>query len=161
MTDALEGTAPRKPTLTEQANSARIGRGRFIGNIIGAALIVVVVEIGLALLGLRETRTFGATTVIMPNRWSVSGAGLIFLLISIDLAVRRRHDRGQSGGDCVALFVLGELIGIGSLFGLLDSIPPLVLAVVYTAANLYTFVVLAVLPGDRGPNAYGPPPLKD
>ena len=88
---------------------------------------------------------------------SLAGSALAFLCL-VDLAVRRRHDRGESGVDCAALLLLLELIFAASLFGLLASIPLAVTAAIAGLAGLYLLVVLAVLRGNTGPNAYGQDP---
>jgi uncharacterized membrane protein YhaH (DUF805 family) len=158
MTDALEGPRVKDVTLREQANAPRIGRARFIGNAIGIVLLILLIEVGLAFAGLKEEAPSGASGAILPSRWvSLAGSALAFLCL-VDLAVRRRHDRGESGVDCAALLLLLELIFAASLFGLLASIPLAVTAAIAGLAGLYLLVVLAVLRGNTGPNAYGQDP---
>lgn len=157
MTNALEGPRGKDVTLREQANSPRIGRARFIGNAVGILLLVALVVVGLAFVGLKEVPPAEAGAV-MPNRWvSLAGSVLAFLCL-VDLAVRRRHDRGENGADCVALLLLLELLVAASLLGLLASIPIAVVGAVAGVAGLYLLVVLAVLGGNRGANSYGPDP---
>lgn len=158
MTDALEGPRGRETSLREQANSPRIGRARFIGNAIGIVLLILLIEVGLTFAGLKEAAPSGATGAILPSRWvSLAGSVLAFLCL-VDLAVRRRHDRGESGADCVALLLLLELIFAASQFGLLASIPLAVTAAIAGLAGLYLLVVLAALRGNTGPNTYGQDP---
>ena len=161
MTDALQGTAPRKPTLTEQANAPRIGRARFIGNLVGAVLIVAAIEVAVTFAGFKQILTIEDKPVPLPNHWALLVGSVVIFLVAIDLVVRRRYDRGQTGTDCVAILVLLEAMAISGLFGLLTSVPPMVLVAVAGLAVLYLLVTLVILGGTKGPNAYGPPPLKD
>lgn len=158
MTDALGGPRVKEATLREQANAPRIGRARFIGHAVGIVLLIALVEVGLSFTPLHETLKVERQEVMLPNRWVAIGGSLLVFLCLIDLSVRRRHDRGQNGLDCVALLVLLELIIVGALLGLLASIPGMALAGVAGVAGLYLLVALAILPGTKGPNAYGPDP---
>jgi uncharacterized membrane protein YhaH (DUF805 family) len=158
MTDALEGPRVKPTTLREQANAPRIGRARFIGHAIGIVLLIAAVVAGLAIAGLREAQTINGQPAMLPNRWVAIVGSLLGFVCLVDLAVRRRHDRGQSGADCAALLVLLELIAIGGLSGVLGSVPRLAVSGVAGLAGLYLLVALAVLPGTPGPNQYGPDP---
>jgi len=158
MSDALGGPQVRETTLREQANAPRIGRARFIGNAIGMALLVLLIEIALAAVGLKEMVAMGPQEVALPNRWvALAGAVLLFLCL-VDLAVRRRHDRNRSGVDAALLLLLISAIGIAPRFHALDGIPALAGAAVAALAGFYLLVVLAILPGTKGANRYGPDP---
>lgn len=158
MTDALEGPRANGPTLSEQANSPRIGRARFIGNAIGAVLLILLLTIAASFAGLKETLQMGPRELSVPNHWASLVAGVLVFLCLVDLAVRRRHDRSQSGADCAALLFLLLLMFGTARFGLLASIPAVAIAAVGALAGLYLLVVLAILPGTNGPNRYGPDP---
>lgn len=166
MTDALEGPQVKKATLREQANSQRVGRGRFIGNAAGIVLLLVLIEVGLTFAGLKQSLQIGKgmfglhreVTLTLPSPWAIIAGSVVLLLCLLDLAVRRRHDRGQSGADTAAILVLLELIGVGYASGLLVGAPPMVVLAVAGIALLYLLVALAVLPGDKGANKYGPDP---
>jgi uncharacterized membrane protein YhaH (DUF805 family) len=158
MTDALEGPRVNGPTLREQANSPRIGRARFIGNAIGAVLLLLLLALAAGFAGLKETLQIGPQQASVPNHWVSLVAGILAFLCLVDLAVRRRHDRGQSGTDCAALLFLLLLIFGAARFGLLASIPAVAIAAVGVLAGLYLLVALAILPGSNGPNRYGPDP---
>lgn len=166
MTDALEGPQVKKVTLREQANAPRIGRGRFIGNTVGILLLVILIEAGLTLAGLKqsiliERGVFGLRremTLVLPDLWAALAGSVLLLLGLIDLAVRRRHDRGQSGSDAAAILILVELIAVGYASGLLIGAPPTVTLPIIGVAVLYLVVALAVLPGDKQANRYGPNP---
>lgn len=158
MTNALEGTEPPKPTLREQANAPRIGRARFIGHVVGYVLIIALIEIGLTLAGLKETRQMGATTVTVPNHWVSLAGSLVLLLALIDLAIRRRHDRGRSGIDAFVALLLLEAAYLSTVLGPVVPIPAMAVAAVAGVSGLYLLVMLALLPGSRGDNRYGPPP---
>ena len=166
MTDALEGPRVKTATLREQANSQRIGRGRFIGNTVGIVLLVVLIEVGLTFAGLQQSipigrGTFGLRreiTLILPSLPAIVMGSVALLLGLVDLAVRRRHDRGQSGADTAAILVLLELIGVGYASGILVGAPLTVILPILGIALLYVLIVLAVLPGNKGSNRYGPDP---
>ena len=80
---------------------------------------------------------------------AVMDVGLILAVVSFiffySLAARRLHDFGQSAWWCLALFVM---------FRLLPSGPDM-----KDALNLIIFAGLALIPGDKGNNRYGPDPL--
>jgi len=158
MTDALGGPRAKEPTLREQANAPRIGRARFIGHAVGLVLLIGLIEIGLTVAGLKETLPVGAQEVALPSRWvGLAGSVLLFLCLA-DLAIRRRRDRGRGGVDAAALLLLLTLIGVAVRFQPLTGIPAIAAAAVSVLAGLYLLVVLAILPGTRGPNEYGPDP---
>jgi uncharacterized membrane protein YhaH (DUF805 family) len=169
MSQALEGTPQPGVTLTEQANGRRIGRAMFIGHSVGYLVILVAVAIGLASAGFiapgRYHAVFAVTvppTIIdLPlvglTPWATLGLMVLGMLIWTDLTVRRRHDRGRSGVDAVifqilllASVIIHSFAEAPDIVGWLDAI-----LVIY---GLYLFVVLVILPGNRGENAYGADP---
>jgi uncharacterized membrane protein YhaH (DUF805 family) len=82
------------------------------------------------------------------------GAGL---WVWASLSVRRFHDHGRNGwlglgamASAGAIGSLGQYLGVG--------LPAMTLA---SAVGLALFVYLGFVPGTRGPNAYGPDPLRD
>jgi uncharacterized membrane protein YhaH (DUF805 family) len=91
-------------------------------------------------------------------------SGILFalaVLVWLDLIVRRRHDRGRSGIDgliWMALLVASQVAWV------IPSVPPSVagwLNLLVYAGAIYLFVVLVILPGNRGENRYGPVPRPD
>ncbi|HVY50585.1 MAG TPA: DUF805 domain-containing protein [Devosia sp.] len=161
MSDALEGEAPAKPSLKQEANAARIGRARIIGHTIGILLILLGAMIALTLAGFRQSIAMGPGEVALPNRWVLLGGLVVLLATLLDLGVRRRHDRNRSGVDCVvALMVLAGL-GIAALFGRLTPSEQMVALAIAGALLGYLIVTLAILPGNRGSNRYGDPPRAD
>jgi uncharacterized membrane protein YhaH (DUF805 family) len=166
MTDALEGPRARRVTLREQANAHRVGRARFIGNTVGILLLVILIEVGLTFAGLKQSIVLNRGTLglrrdlilVLPDFWAAIAGSVLLLLGLVDLAVRRRHDRGQSGADAAAILVLLELIGAGYASGLLIGAPLTVTLPIIGIAVLYLLVALTVLPGDKGANRYGPNP---
>lgn len=162
MSDVLEGADPPKPSLREDANAPRIGRARFIGHTIGVLLILAVVTGGLSFAGLHETIAIGGQPAVVPNRYLVLVMSILLLLALIDLAVRRRHDRGRSGIDCAILLVLGEAAIAARLLGYWPAgLPMAAVAGVCVIVALYLVLMLVLLPGNRGANRYGPPPRAD
>jgi len=154
MTDALEGTAPPKPSLRDEANAQRIGRAHFIGHAVGMTLIIAAIVIGLTFAGLKDMAGTGSTT--LPNHWVALVASLLWLLAMVDLATRRRHDRNRSGLDSLVLLLLLEAIYVAGLFGLMRGAAALTGPVLAALIGLYLLVVLAILPGSKGENRYGP-----
>ena len=169
MSQALEGTPQRGSTLTEQANGRRIGRAMFIGHSVGYLIILVAIAVGFASAGFvapgRYHAVFAVTSppfaidvpVIGLAPWVTLAIMVIGMFIWTDLTVRRRHDRGRSGIDAVifqilllASVVIHSFAGAPDIVGWLDAV-----LVLYA---LYLFVVLVLLPGNRGENLYGPDP---
>jgi len=161
MTNALEGVEAPKPTLRDEANATRIGRARFIGHAVGFTLIVLVIEIALTFAGLKETRQMGAEPITVPHHWLALAGSIILLLALLDLAIRRRHDRGRSGIDAFVALVLLEAAFLTTVLGPIPRVPPIAVGVVAALAGLYLVLVLAVLPGSRADNRYGTPPKPD
>lgn len=161
MTNALEGVEAPKPTWREQANAARIGRARFIGHTVGYVLIIGLIEIGLTFVGLKETRQMGATALTVPNHWVALAGSVVLLLALMDLAIRRRHDRGRSGADAFIALLLLEAAYLSTVLAPVAPIPPVAVAAVAGLCGLYLVVMLALLPGSKGDNRYGPSPRAD
>ena len=160
MTDALEGSAPTAPTFRDEANSARIGRARFIGHAIGYVLLVTIIEVGLTAAGLRQAQSAGAA-IPLPNHWVALAGSALLLLALLDLAVRRRHDRNRSGIDAVVALLLLEAAAVVTVLGLLPaSVPTMAVGGIAAVAGLYLLLMLALLPGHAGANRYGPPPRR-
>lgn len=178
MSYALQGSPPRGATLTEQANSQRLCRSMFIGHGIAyvivfaviaslAQTVIVWLETGLFAPQIGLGLALAIDTTIMPPLVYVDLlpdnliASTIILalqtLVWLDLIVRRRHDRGASGID--GMLFLALLIATQLLYVL--GAPRQILAGVNLALYalaLYLFVVLVLLPGDRGENRYGARP---
>lgn len=163
----IHGTADRAvPTITELANSSRIGRARFIGNAIGALLVMAAVTglymaLGLAI-GFRPPfynvlAPKPGATLIVPSAMAALILSLLYLAIFIDLAIRRRHDRNRTGVDVIVWAEFAIAAHIGALFGPND---PALLAFDIPAAllGLWLLVALVFLPGTKGPNRYGEDP---
>lgn len=172
MSQALEGTPQRGQSLTEQANGQRIGRSMFIGHSVGWLVIVGLVAAGLAMLGLTSPgRYFAVFAVTQPptvldlpimglKPWATLGLAIFGMLVWTDLTVRRRHDRGRSGVDAMIFQIL--LLASVIIHSFADA-PDVVgwLDAVLVLYGLYLFVVLVLLPGNRGENAYGAVPRPD
>ncbi|MEP7240849.1 MAG: DUF805 domain-containing protein [Devosia sp.] len=151
-----DAAATPRPRLRDEAGARRIGRGRYIGNSIGIALLIAAIAVGLSFtpLGHEVAMADGAP----PQRFLSPIPLLVLAVIGIvalcDLMVRRRHDRSRSGADAVVFAMLAAALVAIHAFG---KAPDLVL---YLDAGLglyglYLLVVLVILPGTRGENAYG------
>ena len=172
MSEALEGTPERGPTLTEQANGQRIGRAMFIGHSVGYLIVFALLIAGLSAAGLTAPGRYHAIfAVTQPSTvldipvmglapWATMVLALLAMLVWTDLTVRRRHDRGRSGVDAIVfqILLLASVIihtyaDAPDIVGWLDAV-----LVLYA---LYLFVVLVLLPGNRDENRYGPVPRPD
>ena len=172
MSQALEGMPSRGISLTEQANGRRIGRSMFIGHTVGYLIVFGVLIAGLIFGGFvapgRYHAIFAVTTpatvIDVPVTglapWATMALAILGLLIWTGLCVRRRHDRGRSGTDAVIFQIL--LLASVILHTFADA-PDIVgwLDAVLVLLGLYLFVVLVLLPGNRGENRYGDVPRPD
>ena len=102
--------------------------------------------------------SFSETTL---NSWASLAITLITAIPSMAIAVKRRHDRDNSGLD--AKLVIGLII----LLQILQSAGVVFVGYVMVGANLilgiaaiYLLVVTGFLKGDSHPNGYGPDPLE-
>jgi uncharacterized membrane protein YhaH (DUF805 family) len=162
MAHALQGVEAPRPTLREEANAARICRSRFIGHAVGIVLIVLAVEIALTFAGFKETRQMGDQSISVPHHWLALAGSIVVLLTLMDLAIRRRHDRGRSGIDAFVALLLLEAAFLATVMGPLPSqVPPIAVGAVAGLAGLYLLVVLVILPGNRDVNRYGASPKPD
>jgi uncharacterized membrane protein YhaH (DUF805 family) len=169
MSQALEGAPRPGPTLTEQANSRRIGRATFIGHSIGWLILFGLIGGALAYLGLGREVAYEAVLgfadppqqirQLLPgfHPWATIGLAALGFIVWADLGVRRRHDRNRSGADVMLWLtvMLAEVI-VHSF-----DLAPLAVAYVDAAlllGGLYLLVVLVFLPGQPGENRYGPRP---
>jgi len=160
MANALLGPEHTKPTLREEANAPRIGRSRFIGHGIGVALLLGAIGFGIRVLA--TAKIPDPLLQVAIDRYSAVVAVTLFLLALLDLGIRRRHDRGRSGVDCVVALILLEGIAIGAIFGRIPpGIPLQATAGVAGLIGLYLILMLAILPGNKGDNRYGPSPRPD
>ena len=179
MSHALQGTPRREQSLTEQANGQRLCRSMFIGHGAGYVLIFAVAWLLLNTLRIdflpagrmviwfssaRLGPEFSGLPLVSHNNLlagNVLGNSVLLVLAGLawcDLIVRRRHDRGQSGIEgviWVALFVASQF---AYQFQLLPTQFVDWLVFVLALGALYLFLVLVLLPGERGENAYGARP---
>jgi uncharacterized membrane protein YhaH (DUF805 family) len=172
MSHALEGTPKPTVTLTEQANGQRLCRSMFIGHTVGFLIIFVLAIAALAFTGFTAPATYDAIFAVAApptvlhfaytglHPYAVLGLSLVAMLIWTDLTIRRRHDRGRSGVDAaiwqillLASVIIHTFAYAPDIVGWLDAF-----LVLY---GLYLFVVLVILPGNRGENRYGPVPRPD
>jgi uncharacterized membrane protein YhaH (DUF805 family) len=172
MSHALEGTPRPAVTLTEQANSLRIPRSMFIGHSAGYLIALGLAVVALSFAGFTQPASYDAVFAVtsppavlhLPyvglHPYAAMCLGLVAMLVWTDLTIRRRHDRGRSGIDAAIFQILLLASVIIHSFG---KAPDIVgyLDAVLVLFGLYLFVVLFILPGDRGENRYGPVPRPD
>lgn len=104
-----------------------------------------------------------AAGAITPIPWIGLSIALFFLWPNIVVAVKRFHDRGLSGWWTPGFPLLAAAGGVAAVDG--AASPVAMQAAIATAAGLAAmtgalllqFVILYVLPGEQGPNRYGPP----
>ena len=162
MANALEGTAPPKPTLREEANAPRIGRARLIGHTVGLVIIMALISVGLSAIGLKESYQLGAPQPVqLLNHWAALVLSLLLCCALADLMIRRRHDRGRSGIDCLIGLALLEIGYVAFIFHLTPTAITMGLLGIAGLVLLYLVVMLAILPGSKGANRYGAPPRGD
>lgn len=110
--------------------------------------------------------------MMMRQGWMSLILLLIFIWPGAAVGVKRRHDRGGSGNDVWAFYglqvimILLQITGLGygvQNMGGVEFVGPnivtTVLGFVMFAFGIYLLVVLGILKGDSGANAYGPDPL--
>ena len=119
MANALLGPEETKPTLREEANAPRIGRSRFIGHGIGIALVLGAILVGVRVLASKAVPD--PLLQVTIDRYVAVAIVTLFLLALLDLGIRRRHDRGRSGVDCVVALMLLEAVAIATIF---ERVPP-------------------------------------
>ena len=97
---------------------------------------------------------------------------LIFLYPSAALAIKRRHDKDNSGMDVWIYFGLTALLLLVQALGLFMTVTVVgdvqiptpgivftILQIIVGIYGIYLLVVLGFLKGTTGPNQYGPDPL--
>lgn len=112
-------------------------------------------------------RTLEIWKLQLTRYWYCSAVGLVFLLPGMAVAVRRLHDTGRSGwllGFFWLVYVVIIALAVGCL-GLVQSPRGAMVWLFYGFGMylrglvfLFAFVVWLCLPGDKGPNRYGPDP---
>ena len=106
MKDALEGPAPPRRSFRDEANAARIGRSRFIGHAVGMILILGLILFGVQALAARlllQSAPSQPALDAMVNHTAAVIVSLLLLCALLDLAVRRRHDRGGAAASTACL----------------------------------------------------------
>lgn len=126
----------------------RMGRLAFLGWSCGVAVVTALI----VLLALYLIALGGFSTQL---GWTLLGLAVLLFLLSFGMAFGRRlHDLGLSAGHAAWLVPLLLVGGWLSQFGPGGNNGRLVAGVVALVPNL----CLAMAPGQRGPNAYGPAP---
>lgn len=182
MSHALEGTPKPTVTLTEQANSRRIGRSMFIGHTVGYLLVFVALNavlngVEFTAEGLKFSFNARVGGMLAADFTSLPPlahlnllagnpivSGILFalaVLVWSDLVIRRRHDRGRSGIDGAIWMVLLIASQIGWVVTAVPQTVVIWLDLLVYAGALYLFVVLVILPGNPQENRYGAPPKPD
>jgi uncharacterized membrane protein YhaH (DUF805 family) len=160
MANALLGPEETKPTLREEANAPRIGRSRFIGHGIGIAIVLGAILVGIRVLSGKAVPD--PLLQVTIDRYAAVVIATLFLLALLDLGIRRRHDRGRSGVDCVVALMLLEAVAIAIIFERVPvGIPLMATGGLAALIGLYLIMMLCILPGNTGVNRYGESPRPD
>ena len=130
----------------------RVNRARFWI----AALVFAVINVVLAILGyvMDQSVVFQALNSML---------GIVILIASIAVGVKRLHDRNKSGWYLLLFYLVPSiLVVIGVLIGafLEDStIIATVLGLLAFAIGVWAFIEMGCLRGTIGVNQYGPDPV--
>jgi uncharacterized membrane protein YhaH (DUF805 family) len=121
-----------------------------------AALIFAAINVVLAILGyvMDQSVVFQALNSML---------GIVILISSIAVGVKRLHDRNKSGWYLLLFYLVPSmLVVIGVLIGALvedSTIIATVLGLLAFAIGVWAFVEMGCLRGTIGVNQYGPDPV--
>ena len=130
----------------------RVNRARFWI----AALVFAVINVVLAILGymMDQSVAFQALNSML---------GIVILIASIAVGVKRLHDRNKSGWYLLLFYLVPSiLVVIGVLIGAFmedSAIIATVLGLLAFAIGVWAFVEMGCLRGTIGVNQYGPDPV--
>jgi uncharacterized membrane protein YhaH (DUF805 family) len=132
--------------------SGRINRAKFwIATLVYAVIYLMLMAIGYAT---------DQNAIVQ----SLNGMlGIVMLISSIAVGIKRLHDRNKSGWTMLLFYLApGVLLAIGTMMGLSydgsDTVAG-ILALAAAAIGIWAFVELGCLRGSIGGNAYGPDPI--
>jgi uncharacterized membrane protein YhaH (DUF805 family) len=109
----------------------------------------------------------------LTSRWGPIIAYLIVIVPTLNLGVKRRHDRDNNGNDyriligLYAVLTLLQVLGIGYTVtdlgnGMVAMVPDMwmsVITIVVSLYGLYLLIQMGFLKGTPGTNTYGADPL--
>lgn len=165
--------------------SGRISRKTYWMGVIGLIVASIVLAIILSVVGLGLMPNFAAFDTTDPaalaeamnaaTRASAWGSLIMFVLLgipSLAIAIKRRHDRNNSGNDVYVYFALTAILVIVQALGFgytttdvggvavpTPSMTMSILSAVIGIFAIYLLIVLGFLKGTDGANQYGPDPL--
>jgi uncharacterized membrane protein YhaH (DUF805 family) len=126
--------------------SGRLDRARFWRAVLVSIcvwILVFLVVVGIAFM-------FGAQRAVL-------NAGILPLLFSVPIGIRRLHDRDKSGRWLAVFYGLPLLFGY--IADTIDIGLEFLLSLASTAIAVWAFIELGCLRGTEGPNRFGPDPL--
>lgn len=126
--------------------NGRLDRGRFWR----AVLVSICAWILIFLVVAAIAFMFGAQRAIF-------NAGILPLLFSIPIGIRRLHDRDKSGRWLTVFYGLPLLFGY--IADTTDIGVEFLLSLASTAIAIWAFIEIGCLRGTRGANRFGPAPL--
>ena len=167
----------------------RIGRKSYWIGVIGIAIASVIISFILSLIGFAVIpnqalfdpatstvdRAAVSETMNAAMRAAAWGSLIMFVILAIPslaIAVKRRHDRANSGLDVYVFFALTLVMLLiqvsGFAYTTIDingflvptpSVLMMILSGIVGVFSIYLLIVLGFLKGTEGPNAYGPDPV--
>ena len=97
----------------------------------------------------------------LTSRWGPIIAYLIVIYPTLNLGVKRRHDRNNNGYDAMGLIAFSLVWSLIQALGVVSAANGIgmVISIVFLIYAIYMLVQLGFLKGTAGPNNYGPDPL--
>ncbi|MBI4045177.1 MAG: DUF805 domain-containing protein [Devosia nanyangense] len=165
--------------------TGRISRKTYWMGVIGIIIGAIVLSIILSLVGLGIMPNVAALDPANPaafaeamnaaTRSAAWGSLIMFVILgipSLAIAIKRRHDRNNSGNDVYVYFALTLIMLLVQAFGFgytttevngiampTPTVTMMILSAVIGIFAIYLLIVLGFLKGSDGANQYGPDPL--
>lgn len=132
--------------------NGRIGRGRYWASFLVYLALAIVLSVVSTVAGSAGGQPAGI--MIVP----FAILGIAFLVSSLAVSVKRFHDRGKSGWWMALAFGLSILANIIAVAGGSVQQPNPIGLILSLGVSIWLLIDLGILPGQYGPNEYGPDP---
>ncbi len=116
----------------------------------------------------QRAAALASESVLHESKWLALGVAVLFFIPSLQLGMKRRHDRRSAGADYLAFCIAGVFLDLLSALGQTATVDtptgklPTAFGIgclLYAFFAIYVVVVLGCRRGTAGPNVYGPDPL--